>query len=282
MGDPLWKFLLAGAAIYAADQWWASREDAGRTGEDIDSRIVIPASVVSALRAGLRKESGGAPTKRQERAAIDDIVRQEAMFREARRMGLDKNDIIIRRRLVQKTEFLAEGLAQIEEPSDADLEAWLRSHEDGYRRPASVSFEHVYFSRDRRGEHTGEDAARALRRLGSSTGRGRAAPSGGDLFLIEVGQRLVTHDQIARTFGPEFAAGVLALAPGRWEGPIESRYGLHLVRVTERENDRPATLTEVKRQVRNELLRTRQEQGKEQMLREMLSRYEVVVEEPRS
>lgn len=244
--EPLLHFLLIGAVLYAAD----AASSAGADGTTDEAPIVVGPAL-----------SGAPPDE------VARYVEREALYREARRLGLDRGDLIIRRRLIQKMEFLIDDLAAPAPPTEAELQAWLAAHADRYRRPRRVTIEHVYFSRDRRGEAAEADARRAL-----------ADPEGaaGDPYLGGRVLRGRTESDLARELGGAFAAAVVDLEPGRWHGPIPSAYGLHLVRVTAVEPARAATLDEVRARVEADLREARRAEAAAAARREIVARYRVV------
>jgi hypothetical protein len=159
--------------------------------------------------------------------AVEDAAGLE---REARRLGLERHDLVVRRHLVQAMELaLAHGGSR-EWPSDEVLAAFAERHRDRFVQPARVRFAHVFFARDRAGEPAATAAAAALARLAAAAS---ALGSLGDGFLA--GSRIAgTEPEVARAFGPAFTAAMARLPIGRWAGPVSSSYGWHLVRVEER------------------------------------------------
>mgnify|MGYP006885685934 FL=1 len=75
----------------------------------------------------------------------EEFIRAEVLVREARRMGLDEGDFIIRQRLIQKLEFLSDTQANIPEKAEALLVDWFEKNKDNYRQPSEISFTHIYF-----------------------------------------------------------------------------------------------------------------------------------------
>ena len=157
---------------------------------------------------------------------MDTYIRDEVLYRRALDLGLDEGDDIVRRRLIQKMELILEAQVEIAAPSDAELAAYLDAHRDRYATAPRVAFEQRYFSTDRRADARG-DATRALRALAA----GEDVTS--DPFLLGQTQALTSQTALAQRLGSDFAAEVFQ-AESEWTGPVESRYGFHLVRITER------------------------------------------------
>ena len=215
--DPLFAFLLIGVAVFAASAWL-------RGGDD--RLIVIHQAQVDRLATLWETQTGRPPSDRELTALIDDHVREEVMVREATRLGLDQEDAIIRRRLAQKLTFLTEDVATLEPPTEEELRGYFVANKERYATPAVVTFSHIYFSPDRRAD-AAADAKAALADLDPEAWR-----KTGDPFMLG---RTYTHaglKRVERDFGADFIAGLAKLSTGGdWQGPIQSAYGLHLLRL---------------------------------------------------
>ena len=95
-------------------------------------------------------------------------------------MGLDKDDTIVKRRMAQKMQFLAEDVAAAHEPSTAELKAWFEKNRSKFALPSRYSFRHLYFSPDKRGKNAQEDAAKALAKIAGQPEDSKLAVSLGD------------------------------------------------------------------------------------------------------
>jgi peptidyl-prolyl cis-trans isomerase C len=200
---------------------------------------------LSAVRAEHLRRHGRLPTAEETRALVDRYVDTEVMLREALALGLDRGDIIVRRRLVQKMEFLNQGLTPLPRPSDADLEVFLDRHAERYMLASRVSLEHVFVSTN---AHAGAVAAVAAD-LRERIAAGEDPDHLGDPFLRGRELRAQSEGELAGVFGPEFARRVATLPEDEWAGPIPSSFGLHLVRVSERSGGRRATVAEARREL---------------------------------
>ena len=156
--EPLIHFLALGAALFL---WYG----VGGGGSGTQNRIVVSAGQIDQMVEIWRKTWQRPPTPREVEGLIEDFIREEVLFREAMAMGLDQDDTIIRRRLRQKIEFLAEDLTQTANPTDEQLQQFLVENPESFHVESRVSFRHIYFSRDRRGEAVASDAQESLDRL---------------------------------------------------------------------------------------------------------------------
>lgn len=216
--DPLLVFLLVGTAIFGADAWLGGDAD--------DGVVVVPQTQVDRLATLWETQMGRPPSATELDALIDDHVREEVMVREAQRLRLDEDDAIIRRRLAQKLSFLTEDVATLDPPGADELMQYFEDNRARYAKPAVMTFSHVFFSPDRRDDAAG-DARRSLAVLDPETWR-----KAGDPFMLGRTYAHANMSRIERDFGTDFLTGVNGLAPGPdWQGPIESAYGFHLVRV---------------------------------------------------
>ena len=169
------------------------------------------------------------PTQAEFGRLVESKVKEEVLFREAVAMGLDKDDTIVKRRMAQKMQFLAEDVAAAHEPTTAELEAWYAKNADKFALPGRLNFRHVYFSPDRRGTRARDDAADALTKLAGQPVDSKLTASLGDPFMLQDYYADRSPDQLARELGPAFAQEVFRAKAGAWQGPIESGFGWHLV-----------------------------------------------------
>ena len=221
------------------------------------------------------------PTGEELRGLVRERVRDEVYCREAMALGLDKDDTVIRRRLRQKMEFVSDDIALQNEPTDADLTAYQQAHPDAFRVEQRFTFRQVYLNPEKHGDHLARDATELLAQLNRAGGRADVSALG-DSFLLEHAFAATPASEVAKQFGEDFAAQLGELAPGRWQGPIESGYGVHLVLVSERTEGHVPALAEVRDAVHREWANARQMEAKENLYEAMLKRYAVVIESPES
>jgi len=271
--EPLFHFLLLGAAIFAADGLVSKR------GSDEPGRIVVTQGQVAAMTMGFTRTWQRPPTREELEALIRDRVQEEVYCREAMALGLDKDDTVIRRRLRQKLEFVTDDVAALAEPTDDELSAFLKAHADTFRVQRQFSFSHVYLNPERRGENLARDTGRLLAQLRQAGGTADVSAHG-DSFLLEHRFEAAQASEVAKQFGEKFATELGRLAPGEWHGPIESGYGVHLVFVSERTEGRVPGLAEVRAAVHHEWTNTRRLETNGKFYAELLKRYTVTIESP--
>ena len=225
--EPLVHFLLIGAGIYALYGMFGSSLD------DEDERtIIVSAGEVKARSDQWSKQWQRPPTEEELAGLISDYVRTQVLYREAMAMGLEDGDVVIERRLAQRLQLLIQGLIKPEEPSEDELRAWFEENEKEFTQPDLYSLIHLYFSPDKRGAATEDDAEAALAMLESLGEIPEDFESYGDRLLPQSYYADQTEAGLSRVFGQGFVDEVIKLEPGAWRGPVVSGYGLHLVYIT--------------------------------------------------
>jgi parvulin-like peptidyl-prolyl isomerase len=261
--DPLTHFLAGGGILFAV---FVLLHGGDTTGTADGKTIVVdrPSLVTfmqyesAAFQPEVFSTQFNAMSAKDRKALVDDYVRQEALVREARAMGLDQGDYVIRRRMVQKMMYLIDDAAtQTFSPTEADLQRYFQAHVEAYRNAATVTFTHVFV--DKEIKHPG-GAQRAAERLKAELEARHAgfqdAPGYGDRFAYLRNYVQRTPDFVVNQFGAGFASAVMKLQPSsRWQGPIESDYGYHLVLLTQKTPAALPKLAEVRDQVKDDLLR---------------------------
>jgi peptidyl-prolyl cis-trans isomerase C len=273
--EPLFHFLLLGALLFGLHALVKDPRVQSTNGKQIE----VSASDIQMLRERWIKQWGQPPSEAQLRGLIKDLIREEILYREALALGLDRNDTIIRRWLAQKMEFLSQDMTVPTDPTDAELARYFKEHRDTYWTPARVSFSHIYFSKDLHGAATADYARRTLAELRSAADPPSQAPERGDRFMLQHDYPARSQQELIELFGRAFAAALFELAPGVWQGPVESSYGLHLVRVSEQIQSRLPDLSEVRDQVRQDVLDAQRRAANEAFYGNLRQRYEVVVDE---
>jgi parvulin-like peptidyl-prolyl isomerase len=269
--EPLLHFLVIGAGLFLLYGLL------NRGQSDAPREIVISEARVEALAENFATVWMRPPTAVELKGLIDDYVAEEVYYREAVAMGLDQDDTVIRRRLRQKMEFISEDVAAATEPTDAQLQAYLEQHADKFALPATLTFQQVYLSAERRGEAVRADAEKLLAEL--QAGRGPADPAeAGDATLLPATMEAASPQVIANTFGEEFARQIDEAPVGQWSGPIESGFGLHLVKVDERVAGSAPTLVEIRPIVLREWQSEQRRAQNKSFLDTLRSKYEVRVE----
>ncbi|WP_426609329.1 peptidyl-prolyl cis-trans isomerase [Bradyrhizobium sp. McL0616] len=248
-------------------------------GSDQSRRIVLTEDDLYQMSVAWLAQGRPTPTPTQMQSLIDSKVREEILYREALALGLDKDDTIVKRRLAQKMEFLAEDVSALSEPSHQELRTWFDGNSQRFALPPRISFRHLYFSLDLRGEKAQEAAKNALEALGGKPGEALEATALADPFMFQDTYADRSFDQVATSFGPNFARKLVEIKPGSWQGPIASGYGWHLVFVSAFEPSRVPGFEEVETDVKEMWVADQRAEAKRKAWETMRARYQVVLPE---
>jgi len=230
--EPLLHFLVIGALLFGAYAW------VNRNGGATPAREVpLAQSDVKWLTDTFALEHQRQPTQEELAGLVHDFVKETLFAREAQERGLDKDDIVVRRRLAQKLTLEMQAGSARAEPGDAELRAFYATHEAELRsgpqtmftRP-KISFAQIFFSGEKRADPAAD--ARAALQILAQAAPGTPAPALGDSTPLAAEMREADERAVANRFGAKFAARIFELMPGPWQGPIESSKGIHLVRIS--------------------------------------------------
>jgi parvulin-like peptidyl-prolyl isomerase len=263
--DPLFIFLAFGLLVFVGERLL------GTGGESDTYRIDITQGQQQRILDQWQAQMGRPPTPEEAAGLLDQWLREEIFYREARALGLDEDDTIIRRRLAQKLTFLNEDLANAEPPGQAELQAYFEANQDRYRLPDRYSFEHVYFSSDRRADARAD----ALAEIGSVT-------PAGDPFILQRSYADRSVREIGDLFGTGFAEALTSLDMSdteSWQGPIESAYGWHLVRIGGHTPGRDPLMAEVSDAVQRDFMQERRREANEAFYQSLRDRYDIRFDE---
>ena len=270
--EPLVHFLLLGAILFLAYAY----VDRGRGGEP-SKQIRLTLDDLSQMVVLFQSQWRREPTAEELGRLVESRVQEEVLYREGLALGLDKDDTIVKRRLAQKMQFLAEDVAALHEPTKAELVAWYEQNREAFALPSRVSFRHLYFAPDRRGARARDGALIALAKLAGLPEDSKLAAPLADPFMFQDYYRDRAPDNLAKEFGPRFAQAIAKLAPGSWQGPVESGFGWHLVFVDSVIPGRSPPLEEIEADVKTAWLSAQKAKGWEKAYRDMRAKYTVLL-----
>jgi PPIC-type PPIASE domain len=250
----------------------------GKRSAEAPGKIVVSASRVANLGDGFARTWRRSPNEQELQGLIEDYIRDEVFYREGRAAGLDRDDVIIRRRVRQKMEFLAEEMS-VPEPSDEQLAAYLASNPERFRAENQFTFHQVFLSATRRANTIESDSKQVAGILARADGTVDATVLG-DPFLLGEEFRGVSPSKLTGIFGEDFSRQIAAMEKGRWQGPISSGFGQHFVFVSERISGGFPLLDAVRPAVRREWANAQRLEGERRLYASLRQRYEIVVEMP--
>jgi len=268
--EPLLHFLIGGSLLFVIY---------GIVADDLayaPDRIVIDEERVTSLATTFQRTWLRPPTRNELDALIQGYVDEEVLYREGLALGLDRDDLVIRRRLRQKVEFLHIDLAQLDAATDAELAAFLNDNPERFREPGRRSFRQVFVN-------PGEDEAEVRRRADEMLQELRAGQSvEGDRTLLPEAMEGASERDVAAVFGDGFATDVLALEGDGWTGPLASSFGLHLVRIDERSPARMPEFAEIRQHVAREYGAAKNEEANRRFVQGLRDRYHIEIRMPDS
>jgi hypothetical protein len=272
--EPLLQFLVLGAGLFLLYGY------VGDTSTQRENLVVVDEAQVARLAEQFQRTWMRPPSRQELAGLAEEFVTEEILYREALALGLDKDDLIIRRRMRQKMEFLNSDLAEQREPSDAELQAYLDGHPDKFRLPARYSFRQVFLAPETSGLGSDPRALDLLERLRANPTLGADPQSLGDPTLLPPGLEQSSKRQIAAVFGGRFADAVAGLEQGGWSGPHGSAYGLHLIRVTGSEKSVLPRLEQIRAAVEREWSNDRRKAANERFHKALRDRYSIEIRLP--
>jgi len=272
--EPVLQFLALGAMLFALYGL------AGKRSAEAPEKIVVSASRVANLGDGFARTWRRLPNEQELQGLIEDYIRDEVFYREGRAAGLDRDDVIIRRRVRQKMEFLADDMS-VPEPSDEQLAAYLASNPERFRAEDQLTFHQVFLSATRRANTIDRDSKQIASILARADGAVDATVLG-DPFLLGEEFRNVSPSKVTSIFGESFAKQISVMEKGRWQGPISSGFGQHFVFISEWVSGNLPPLDAVRPVVHREWANARRLEAEQKLYASLRNRYEIVVEEPRA
>ena len=273
--EPLLHFMVLGAALFVGYAYLELDTEAESSYE-----IALTLEELAQLQMLYESQWRRQPTSEEFTRLVETRVRQEVLYREALAMGLDKNDEIVKRRMAQKMQFIAEDMAAAQEPATEELRAWYAENSDKFAMPKRLSFRHLYFSPDSRGARAYDDAVSALARLNGQPVDSQLAGTLADRFMYQDYYADQTSVSLAKEFGPQFAVSVEALTPDSWQGPIESGFGWHLVYVDSVVPGRVPAFEEIESEIKTAWLGVQKEMAWRKAYEEMRAKYTLRIPVP--
>ena len=284
--DPLVHFLTMGLCLFLL---FAALNPADRIIDDPKQIVVDQDALLTfiqyrtkAFKQDLAQARLKALSGEQLQRLIDDYVREEALHREAKALGLGSEDYIIKRRMIQKIEFITQGFAEaVVKVSDDDMRAYHKAYKQRYREPGNITFTHIFFDAERRTPGQAKALAAAkLEELRAASVAFSDAPKHGERFPYGVNYVERAKYHVASYFGGEMTEELFRLEPtdGVWHGPFISEYGAHLVMVVKRNDDRDPPFEEVRSRVEADIVHDRRKEQAEKAVRTIVDGYRVKLE----
>ena len=282
--DPLLHFLVLAIALFALHDIVA-HEDASANARQIvvdrDALLNFIQYRSKSFDQEVAERQLAALTSDELDKIITELVREEALAREAKALGLDQNDYVIKRRLVQKVDYVARGFADAAfKVTEEDIRAYFEENRADFYIQPRVTFTHVYFSSERNGVDNAEQlAAEAMIRLREDGANFEDAGQYGERFLYGLNYVDRSRILVESHLGAEMTEAIFGLDPASagWSGPFRSDHGAHVVLVTAVEPGRDPSLHEVRTQVEQQASRALSERRARHAAQMIVDAYDVEV-----
>lgn len=255
LGNPRLHFVVLGVLVFALDAQLNQHSPTSSLSISPDGRELIQAPETNDPK---------------------DWVEREVLYREALRLGLDEGDTIVRRRLIQKMEYMLEMTAGSEPYTREDIEAYYQAHKADYSRPAEYRFAQVYLDPNKHGDNLKAQAIRLRGELSTADVAYADAGRYGDAYAGRSLIHAANPDWIRAEFGQAFWAGLTEAPMGEWHGPLRSRYGWHLVRLEAIQPESMPQLGAVWNRVVLDFDKQRREQARQENLKRLRQRYKII------
>lgn len=274
--EPLLHFIAVGAALFFIYYATAYRPDINKSG-DI---IVISSSDIERLAYLFEKTWQRPPNNKELKGLVDDYLEEEVLYREAMKLGLDKDDTVVRRRMRQKMEFFVNDLTQQTAPTEKQLKEFLQKNKDKYRTESRLSFKQIFFKPDKESENRSNRIINLREKLNKKQNSIQNTTDLGDATILPVNLEMVTVSEVDNQFGKGFGYKLYELAPNRWEGPVESAYGYHLIFIEEKTEGEDPKLSEIRSEVERDWKYSLQKELEQEYLKKKLDEYNVQIQWP--
>lgn len=270
--EPLIHFFILGLAVFGLHAALVRKPEPTVNDPYL---VEVSSADIEWMRTIFKKQMGRGPTAQDLKGQVNQLIREQILSREAVAMGIDEGDIVVRRRLAQKMEFLFKDLSTMTEPTEDDLRKYYFENRRKYEAPPQVTFTQVYFSVENRGVEGAKQAAQALIK---EDGDPNKVSTLGDASILSPGCRQCGEKEIRNRFGTDFAEAVKNLKPGSWNGPVKSAYGFHAVYIYERQDTKLPKFRDIIDRIKNDWMSAKREEYTRRVYGEIRSRYRVLVE----
>jgi len=268
--EPLVHFIILGMLLFIGHSIWQTHVSKS------DYTIIVSPEEMERQATIFASENRRQPTDEDLQALLFAYVEEQALMREAGRMGLGSDDTIIRRRLAQKMRFMIEDVDAPQEPDETTLNAWFKDNINKFVKPETRSFSHIYFSPEKHGKNLKINVDKVMKIVNEAEWK-----TLGDPFMLKREFKGLSTIDINRLFGAQFAAGVFNAQTTGWQGPIDSAFGRHLVRIDATTSKITPELGDVRAQVIRAWQDETQREINTKRLKELINKYKVVIEEPK-
>ena len=276
IAQPVVQFMGIGLVMFLVNTYILQAD--GSNNED-EFTVSLTAGEVKSMQEMWTSRWQRPPTEPEMQGMINQRVEEAILFREAVKIGLDKNDDIIRQRMSQKLEFLSNDLVKPDSASVKEIKEYFDLNIENYITPESVTITQLFVDPKLHGTKLGEEIKTRLTTLNGLDAVSYEISSYGDQFSLQEYFPDKKQIELAKLFGSEFASEIFELETDEWLGPIKSQYGVHLVYISHKNPAVIPELKSIKKLVVEDLQREKQNKINKLYIDGILSRYKVIIED---
>ena len=262
--EPMVYFCIVGALVY----YFYTPEI---TDKDLtDSVVELPSRFVDAQKDKFVQQYKRQPSEEELQGIIDQEVNAEILFREAWRLQLYVGDAVVKKRMIQKMQFLLEEGSATKDVSEEALSAYFLKHQEGFSNTPKMDLYHILFSQLQHAE----------RHLETLIKGGNVAPGsvkGGVAFPLGNVFTQISGEEIEQHFGIDFYQGLDLTKVDQWQGVVESRYGFHVVKLGHLSKAKNVSFSDVRESIRKKLIETTRMATRRDAMDAIKARYQVEV-----
>ena len=270
--DPLIQFILLGVLVFGVNN----------VNNQTPPHIIISAEHQRNIAAQSYDAYVEAPNQKTINRLIQQEIENEVLYQEGLRYGLEIEDPVIRKRIIQKMNFMLEGMAAAPPPDRFDLETYVQLHSDRYQQQPRYSFQHIFFKNKHQYDQHNRHKQRATKTLATLTNQPLNPQTFGDPFIKGNQFSNITLKQVSHQFGEPFAKALSQLKTGHWIGPTQSSYGSHLVFLSSKTQKTIPRLEAIRDIVYSDWQKEKTQQKKRHLINDLVSTYHVEIEETSS
>jgi len=253
--DPLTIFILCGTLVFVFYE---------HTLKDKRQSILLSKEAQAKLVEDFEAIRGKQASKEDRADIVQSYFIDELFFQEALEQELHLYDHSTRSSLIDIMHYRISQT--IEEPSDAELVAYYANNIADYYTETTYSFTHVFFNS--LPDNT-ESYVSQLNDKNLLTG---------DNFVHGNEFSNVTIGLLSGVFGEGFSTRLQHLSLNQWEGPIQSNYGVHFVRLTEKQMPHIVPFSDIKLRVKEDYIQHKTDQAILRKYKELKAKYEPTIE----
>ncbi|MCF6222764.1 MAG: peptidyl-prolyl cis-trans isomerase [Flavobacteriaceae bacterium] len=271
--EPLFHFIIGGIMLFFIFELFGNDNTAN------NKTIQITKGQIDLMYTHWQRQLGRLPTETELQGLIDDHIREEILMQEALAMGLDKDDIIIRRRLAQKMEFVAGDMLTVKEPTSNEIKTYYESHKNELKESGEISFLQIFFNVDKRKPETSESLASNLKyKLNGMDISDLDITKYGDQTMLRSNYPDLQSDRLSSQFGETEIVEQLLNSPlNKWVGPVSSNYGLHLIYVLNRKPGYIPEFKDVSEKIKGEMIAIRKEKLDKKFMARLREQYTIEI-----